>query len=312
MRPLLSGQVVTVTGGGGFIGGYVIAALLEHGATVRALMGAPGQKMGAAPSGVRTAVADICETTKITDLLKGAETIVHLAGGASVRESFAETTEYHRVHVRGTENVLHAARASRVKRFVYLSSAEVYGQPVTELVGEDHPLAPRSPYGDAKSKAERLVQTFAACSDTDFVILRAFSVYGPGMSSQSVLGTVLCQARSKDCIWLHDLQPIRDYCYARDLADAVLLSCAADFRLNCILNIGTGIGTSVAELAVLTLEVCGRTIPVQEIKDKERPSGTEVYRLIANNSLVRQTLGWKPRTRLRNGLKATALHVTCP
>ena len=136
--------------------------------------------------------------------------------------------------------------------------------------------------------------------------MRPFSIYGPGLSRQSVLGTILHQAQSNDCIQLRDLKPIRDYCYLDDLAQAIVLSCVAKLEGRCVINIGTGIGTSVGELAQLVLKVRGLNLPIRECNQEERPATAEIFRLVADSRLARKVLGWSSQTPLALGIQKTA------
>jgi nucleoside-diphosphate-sugar epimerase len=303
MPPLLEGKTVVVTGAGGFIGPFVVHALLMQQARVLALMGAPGQTTCPPLPEVVPVIGDITDAAVISDLVDGSDLVVHLAGQASVRESFAQSNEYARVHVCGTATVLEACRKRGVKRFVYVSSAQVYGRPQTELVREDNRLEARSPYGAAKIAAEKLVEAVAYGAGMRAAVLRAFSIYGPGLSSQSVLGTILRQVQSSDCVELQDLGPVRDYCYVEDLADAIILSCTASFEGSCTMNIGTGIGTSVGQLARLVVERFGLDLPIREVKQKS--VAPDLDRLVADPSLARQVLGWDAKTPLRLGIKKT-------
>jgi nucleoside-diphosphate-sugar epimerase len=306
MRPLLESKIVVVTGAGGFIGPSVVQAMLRHGARVRALVGPPGKSVCKPPEGVLTAFCDITDAAVVRELVEGSDAVVHLAGPASVSESFENATEYARVHVCGTATVLDACREEGIRRFVYISSAEVYGRSETELVEEHQRLEARSPYGAAKIGAEKLVEAFVLNAGIQAAILRPFSVYGPGLSRQSVLGTILHQAQSDNFIQLRDLKPIRDYCYLDDLAQAIVLSCVANIDRQCVINIGTGIGTSVGELAQLVLKVRGLNLPIRECKQEERPATAEIVRLVADFRIARKVLGWSSQTPLAVGIQRTA------
>jgi UDP-glucose 4-epimerase len=153
-----------------------------------------------------------------------ADAVIHLAGPPSVAASFDLPAEYARIHVGGTATVLDACRRLRIRRLVYLSSAEVYGQPQTNPVREDHPLEARSPYAAAKIGAEKFIESFAYSFALQSVILRPFSVYGAGLCSQSLIGAILHQARHGDSVRLATLAPIRDYCHVKDVATAILLA----------------------------------------------------------------------------------------
>lgn len=295
---------VVVTGAGGFIGTAVVRLLLDHGARVNALLGVPGQAVHSVPGCVRTTVADICNTDVLLELTRGAETAIHMAGPASVSCSFEDPAEYARTHVAGTANLLHVCRITGIKRFVYISSAEVYGRTAAARADEDLPCAPRSPYGAAKASAEQMVLAFARSFGINVVILRPFSVYGPGMSPNSLIGTILRAARSEPYVRLNDLTPVRDYCYVADLACAVVRACVVD-RDPAVINIGTGQGTSVSELASLVVRILGREISVIQARGNKRPGDSEIYGLVADTRRAREVLGWQASTSLEEGLRRT-------
>lgn len=300
---MVNGKTICVTGAGGFIGSAVVKALVDQGAAVRTLIGAPGDLVREPPPGVPGIRAEITDTAAICPLIAGAEVVVHLAGPALVSASFEAAGEYARVHVDGTVALLDLCRSLGVKHFIYMSSAEVYGRPHTHPVREDHPLQARSPYAAAKIGAERFVEAFALAFGMQVVILRPFSIYGPGLSPHSLIGTIVQQALRGTAVRLAHLQPVRDYCCVDDLAAAVVRACTARLSNPFIANIGTGIGTSVAELATLILGKLGRAIPVQEEPWRRRPGHSEIYSLVADARLARETLGWMPKFPLPYGLE---------
>jgi nucleoside-diphosphate-sugar epimerase len=296
-------KTILVTGGGGFIGSVVVDLLVNRGAKVRSVVGAPGDKVRAPPAQVTSIRADITDSSAISEFTAGADVVIHLAGPASVAASFESAVEYARVHVGGTTALLDVCRRVKVPRFIYLSSAEVYGRPHTIPVREDFPLQARSPYAAAKISAEHFVEAFAHGFGIQAIVLRPFSVYGLGSPSDSLIGTILRQAKREDSIVLSDLKPTRDYCYVIDLAEAILCACTAQLPEFCIANIGTGIGTSVADVAHLILQILRRSIPVIESPEKKRPGSSEIYNLIADPSQAQAILGWVPKITLQSGLE---------
>jgi nucleoside-diphosphate-sugar epimerase len=298
----VDGRKIAVTGAGGFIGSAVVRTLASQGACLRALVGAPGQAVLPPPPQVPSLQADILDSEALLTLFSGCETVVHIAGPPSVAMSFETPIEYARVHVLGTCAVAAACRKSGVQRLVYLSSAEVYGQGGPDPVDEANPVNPRSPYGAAKAAAEVFVTEFSLRGRCDAVILRPFSVYGPRMSSQSVMSTILRQASMAEPIVLQDLTPMRDYCHVADIAVAVMAACSVPLCGLQILNAGTGHGTTVKELASLILELMGLRLPVVESKDRKRPVTAEISRLIADPSRARAVLGWSATISLSEGI----------
>jgi UDP-glucose 4-epimerase len=203
----------------------------------------------------------------------------------------------------GTTAVLEASRMHGVRKFIYISSAEVYGRPEAAVVAEEHPSDPVSPYGAAKASAELLIRAFAAQCDFSSVILRPFSVYGRGASPESVIGTIVRMIRSSQAIVLNDLEPVRDYCHVNDVVNAVLLACAAEIEGVVTLNIGSGKGTSVGELANLLAQLAGKSVPVQKRADAPASRRSDIVRLVADRTRAREILGWEPTITLESGLR---------
>jgi nucleoside-diphosphate-sugar epimerase len=300
----VEGKTIFITGAGGFIGSAVVAALLGRGARVRALAGAPGDVIRDLPREVMARRGEITDGAAVSELMAGADVVIHLAGPPSVAESFEQPVEYVRVHVAGTAAVLAACRRLNVRRLIYLSSAEVYGRPQTNPVSEDHPLQARSPYAAAKIGAEKLVESFVHAFAIEATILRPFSIYGPGLSSASLIATIIRQAQEEGCVRLASLTPVRDYCYVEDLASAVVRACAVKGAAPAAINIGSGVGTSVSDVANLVLEIIGREIPVIET-GAARPAGSEINCLIADTRKAQTFLGWMPAYSLEHGLAET-------
>lgn len=296
---------VVVTGAGGFIGSSVVAALRAQGVNVRAHAGPPGFVGRALPDTVEVAYAEITDGPAMRSIVAGSRAVIHLAGPPSVRGSLEAAAEYVAIHVGGTTECLKACVAEHVPRFVYISSADVYGRPHTDRVAENHPLSSRSPYAAAKVGAEHMVGAFAHVHGLETVILRPFSIYGPGLSRYSLLWTILEQARDQREILLADLRPERDYCYVGDLADAIARAVVVPVESPMILNVGTGIGASVSDLAKTVLRVIGRDAEVLERPGAKRPGSSEIYRLVADPGNAHAMLGWDATVDLTAGLRAT-------
>jgi nucleoside-diphosphate-sugar epimerase len=302
---------ILVTGAGGFIGSAVVKVLLESGASVRALVGPPGATLRPLPSEVDANVGEITDSQVVESVAIGIDTVIHLAGLPSVRSSFEQPASYADVHVTGTATLLSACRKANIRRFIYVSSAEVYGRPKTDPAHEEHPAEPRSPYGAAKLGAEHFVRAFSVAYGMDCIILRPFSVYGQGLPTGSVLGSILEQARHCSELTLADLRPVRDYVHVTDVAAACAAATSAPLPGCTVINVGTGRGFSVHDLAQRALAALNIEIPIRESGSSSRPPSSDIFRLTASIERARELLGWTPTISLEAGLTdlAQSFHV---
>lgn len=309
MTPVTSSGVrVLVTGGGGMIGSKVLPTLLAEGHTVATHLGLPGDPYVPPPTGIRAVVGDITDLALVRKIVSSVDAVVHLAGPPSVAASFADPRGCVQAHVVGTSTVLQACREVGVHRLVYVSSAEVYGRHEHGPVPETAPTLPRSPYGAAKLGAEALVRAEAVHGALSTVVLRPFSVYGPRSPARSLLGTLVRQALDADAVEPSSLAGVRDYVHVADVARAVaaaLLVVTADLPEDgLVVNIASGTGTSVGELAALVVRAGGRALPVRESVDADRPAEASAMSLVADIGVATARLGWRPRVPLPEGVRA--------
>ena len=298
----LRGTPVLVTGAGGFVGSAVVRRLLDLGADVRALAG-PADDLQALPGGVIAGRGDIEDAALLDRLVAGVACVHHMAGPPSVVESFAEPAHYMRVHAAGTAALVERCAAAGVPRIVYVSSAEVYGA-ASGMVSEEHPRAPRSPYGIAKLAAELLLETHAAAGGAQVSILRPFSLYGPGASPRSLLGRLL-DGLDRGELRVADLRPVRDYCFVADAAEAIVACSVREGPRARAFNVASGRGVSVAELARALLRAAGRDdVPLRE-DGGDRPASALTLELVGDPTRAREELGTAATTPLEVGLALT-------
>ncbi|ADV82062.1 NAD-dependent epimerase/dehydratase [Terriglobus saanensis SP1PR4] len=299
--------MVLVTGAAGFIGRHVAHALTEAGFGVRKLLEpASGSNEALNALSSDEAYGDICDRALLARLASGVDIVVHLAGSPSVSESFENAAECARVHLQGTICVLDACRKAGVRRLIYMSSAEVYGRPETDYVAETHALNARSPYAAAKIGAEAMMSAYSSAFAMDVIIVRPFSVYGPGASPHALLCEALATTARGEEVKVRNLRPVRDYIFVSDVADAVVKACSIEPAAHLLVfNLGTMRGTSVADLCRLVLAAFDR--PGQAIEEGEqRPGASEIYRLVSDNRCAQEGLGWTPRTSLEQGIHQMA------
>lgn len=287
-------MAVLVTGAGGFIGRAVLRALDRSGAKTLALLGPDDE--GTPVAGL-TFRGDVRDPELVSRAVQHASALIHLAGPASVAESFANPSLYASVHVEGSRRVFEAARRWSLERAVLVSSAEVYGQPDLQPVSETARPAPRSPYAEAKLGAEIAAQAVMPGRTT---IVRPFSVYGPGMRRGSVLGRILDQTAAGGPVRLQTLEPVRDYVHVDDLAALICLCLGSRQPGPDIVNGCSGQGISVGALGRLTVEIAGAGGPV-ETTGSEPPRTTDIQRLVGDPS-VALARGWPGARPLRQGL----------
>lgn len=308
----MSGLAIAVTGAGGFIGSALCRRLVASGHAVHALLGPPGHVVTRVPGVVQEISAEIGDGDALARLFAGAGAVIHLAGPASVRASFDDPLLFARTHVEGTTAALGAALRAGITRFVYVSSAEVYGRPESDPVAETHPLEARSPYAAAKIGAEQMVRAYGHAFGLHAAIVRPFSVYGPGMGQYSLVRTIVRQLCDAAPMRLADLRPERDYCFIDDVARALELAARVALNRTVALNVGSGVGTSVAELAGTAMRLAGRPHSLEEIRADGRPGDAEILRLVADRAQARALLGWEPRVTLEDGLRATVAAEAAP
>ncbi len=297
---------VAVTGGGGFIGSALLRRLCRDGFVTRALISPPGAKVPAPPVGVDARYGQIDRLECVQPLVADCDVVFHLAGPPSVADSFAAPVEYARVHVGGTAAVLEACRRSGITRIVYVSSAEVYGRPERVPVDESDRLEARSPYAAAKIGAEHMVRAYRCSHDLEAIVLRPFSIYGPGQSTSGVVGTILEQATRIGEIQVHDLRSVRDFCFVEDLVTAIV-SAGTQPLIDAepIYNVGSGRGTSIRQLIRVVGDLLGYPLRVGRAPGRDRPAATEVPVLVANPDRIARALGWTAATCLADGLAMT-------
>ncbi|MFD7401513.1 UDP-glucose 4-epimerase GalE [Streptomyces sp. NPDC059866] len=303
-----------ITGGAGYIGAHVAWAMAGTGERVVALddlsAGVPARLPADVPL-VRGSSMDEALLKRV--LAEHAVTgVVHLAARKQVAESVAQPTRYYRENVGGLATLLDAVAEAGIERFLFSSSAAVYGNPDVELITEDTPCAPMSPYGETKLAGERLVRAAGRAHGIATVCLRYFNVAGaatPELADTGVFNVVPMVfdrlTRDQAPRIFGDDHPtpdgtcIRDYIHVADLADAHLAAArrlsAPDAAGDLTVNIGRGEGVSVRELVTLIGEVTGDTRPA--VVEARRPG--DAPRAVASAELAAQELGWTARRGVR-------------
>lgn len=320
-EPALS--IVAVTGADGFIGSHLVEALVARGDTVRAL--AQYNSFGSwgwldrlpddVLSQVDVVLGDVRDAGCVTDFLRDAEVVYHLAALIAIPYSYRAPRSYVDTNVSGTLNILEAARSLGSGRVIVTSTSEVYGTARSVPISEEHPLQGQSPYAASKIGADKLAESYHLSFELPVVTLRPFNTFGPRQSARAVIPTIITQlAAGERRVNLGNLAPTRDFCYVRDTVAAFLAVGAAPAGdvVGRVLNAGTGVETSIGDLAETVARLMDRDIELNQEDQRYRPDASEVMRLVCDSRALRGATGWSPRWSLEDGLRETIGWFTDP
>ena len=305
------GKKVLVTGAGGFIGSHLTERLVEMGADVRAFvhynsLGAWGW-LDESPvrEDIEVVAGDVCDRDSVRQVMGDREVVFHLAALIGIPYSYHAPISYVRTNIEGTLNVLQCARELDVERVIHTSTSEAYGTARYVPINENHPLQGQSPYSATKIGADKLAEAFHLSFGLPVVTVRPFNAFGPRQSARAVIPTIITQCLTGDVIRLGNLHPTRDLTYVSDTVEGFILAASTSAAIGRTINIGSGREISIGDLAKLVVRLIGRPINIESEEKRVRPAKSEVARLVADNTLARELLGWEPTVSLEEGLKHT-------
>jgi len=306
------GRRVLVTGAGGFIGSHLCERLAAEGARVTALVHYNSRSdwgnLELCPAAVRrrlkVVAGELTDPRSVLEAAAGQDTIFHLGALIAIPYSYAAPSSYVAVNVQGTVNVLEAARRSGARRVVHTSTSETYGTARYVPMDEEHPLQGQSPYSASKIGADKLAESYHRSFGLPVVTVRPFNTYGPRQSARAVIPTILTQLLAgRPALRLGSLTPVRDFTYVDDTVDGFLRAARAPRAVGEVVNLGSGRGVSVGELARRAAGVCGVRCRLVRERQRVRPKDSEVMRLVCDARKARRLLGWKPQVNLDQGLE---------
>lgn len=309
---------ILVTGADGFIGSHLTEELVRRGDEVRAFVlynsfNSWGWLDSCAPE-IRNSLdvfaGDIRDPNGVRHAMKGCDVVLHLAALIAIPYSYHSPDTYVETNVRGTLNVLQAARDLGLSRVVHTSTSEVYGTARFVPITEDHPLQGQSPYSATKIAADQLAYSFHASFGVPVSIIRPFNTYGPRQSARAVLPTIITQiASGVRRLKLGAVHPTRDFNYVRDTVRGFIAVAETDAAVGEVVNIGSSYEISIGDAATLVAELMGADIEFELDSERVRPASSEVQRLLADNGKALRLCGWAPayggRDGLRRGLRET-------
>lgn len=303
---------IAVTGADGFIGSHLVEALLERGYKVRALsqynsFNNWGWLEDIAPrENLDVWCGDVRDPEFCRRFTEGADTIFHLAALIAIPYSYIAPDSYVDTNIKGTLNICQAARDHGGQRVLVTSTSEVYGTARYVPIDEKHPKQPQSPYSATKIGADAIALSFHNAFDLDVTVVRPFNTYGPRQSARAIIPTIITQiASGVRKIKVGDLSPTRDFNYVADTCRGFIDIAEANSTKGLEINIATGKETSMEDLFKTIARLMG--VDVEWVRDPERirPAKSEVFRLLGDNSLIKELTGWEPRVSLEEGLERT-------
>ncbi|MFH1744536.1 MAG: SDR family NAD(P)-dependent oxidoreductase [bacterium] len=307
----LKDKRVLVTGAAGFIPSHLCEALVAEGARVRAFVHYDSRpslgNLEYLPQEVAESLevvsGDVQDPFFVRRAVEGCEVVFHLAALIGIPYSYAAPEAYVRTNTNGTLNVLQACRDAQTPRLVHTSTSETYGTARYVPIDESHPLQAQSPYSASKIAADKLAESYFLSFDLPVVTVRPFNTYGPRQSARAVIPTIAGQLLAGDDeLRLGSLEPVRDLTYVTDTVRGFVLAATTEGVEGRVLNLGTGRGVTVNELATALMRIVGREIPIKTDPERVRPEGSEVLRLISSAESARKDLGWEPEIALEEGL----------
>lgn len=308
------GKKVLVTGSEGFIGSHLTEKLVSLGADVRAFVlynsfgkwGWLDTLKDNDKKKLDIFMGNICEAYNVKKAMEGIDVVFHLAALIGIPYSYYSPESYVSTNVMGTLNVLQAAREAGVKKIVHTSTSETYGTAIYAPIDEKHPLQGQSPYSASKIGADMMAESFYRSFDMPVAIIRPFNTYGPRQSARAVIPTIISQILSgSKKIKLGSLSPVRDLTFVSDTVRGFIKVAESDKSAGNVINIGSGKGVTIGELAEKIFELTGSELEIESDGTRVRPQKSEVMKLICDNKKASDLLGWKPEYTLEKGLLET-------
>jgi NAD dependent epimerase/dehydratase len=308
----LRNKKILVTGADGFIGSHLTEELVRRGCNVRAFVlynsfnswGWLDHSEPLIHKSLDVFSGDVRDPHGVKKAMEGCDVVMHLAALIAIPYSYHSPDTYVDTNMKGTLNVVQAARELGVQKVIHTSTSEVYGTARFVPITEDHPLQGQSPYSASKIGADQMAMSFYLSFNTPISIIRPFNTYGPRQSARAVIPTVITQiANGQRKIKLGALRPTRDFNYVADTVRGFIAAAESDRSVGEVINIGSGHESSIAETVQLITEVMGVEVAIEADAVRLRPEKSEVERLLADNTKARDLLCWTPLYAGREGLK---------
>jgi dTDP-glucose 4,6-dehydratase len=305
---------VLVTGADGFIGSHLVEELISRGYGVRAFVYYNSFNswgwLDSLPKQILEKIeifnGDIRDPNGVRLAMKGIDIVYHLAALIAIPYSYHSPDMYVDTNIKGTLNVLQAARDLKTSRLIITSTSEVYGTAQYVPIDEKHPYQGQSPYSATKIGADRLAESFYRSFNMPITIVRPFNTYGPRQSARAVIPTIISQLLAgKEEIKLGSLTPTRDFNFVKDTVNGFIEIANSDLTIGQEINIATQKEISIGELANELIKQINPKAKIVCDNQRLRPEKSEVNRLLGSNEKIRILTSWKPKYSLSEGLAET-------
>ncbi|MES9857786.1 MAG: NAD-dependent 4,6-dehydratase LegB [Sedimenticola sp.] len=305
---------ILVTGSEGFIGSHLVEALVRAGYNVRAFvlynsfnsLGWLEHCNKDAKGNFEVFTGDIRDPNGVRKAMKGCDAVLHLAALIGIPFSYHSPDTYVDTNIKGTLNVVQAARDQGVSKVVHTSTSEVYGTAQYVPIDEKHPMQPQSPYSATKIAADAIAMSFYNTFNLPVTIARPFNTYGPRQSARAVIPTIITQiADGKKEIKLGDVTPTRDFNYVEDTCRGFIALAEGVSTIGETVNIGSNFEISVGDTLNIIKELMNSDVQLITDEQRIRPEKSEVFRLWCDNTKIEKLTGFKPQVDIREGLQRT-------
>ncbi len=316
----LNNRKILVTGAGGFIGSHLTEMLVNRGYDVRAFVhynsfnswGWLDSANNSIKNNIEVIAGDICDPYIVKKAVLGCDAIFHLAALIAIPYSYHAPASYIETNIKGTLNIVQAARECEIEKLVHTSTSEVYGTGKFVPITEEHPLQAQSPYAASKIGADQVAISFYKSFGTPVAIIRPFNTYGPKQSARAIIPTVITQIISgKRKIKLGALSPTRDFNFVEDTVKGFIDIAESDGTVGEVINVGSNFEISIGDTVNLISEIIGKTIEIETDLQRNRPTKSEVERLWADNRKAKELTNWKPKYGGREGFRKGLEKTIC-
>jgi NAD dependent epimerase/dehydratase len=310
----LKGKKVLVTGADGFIGSHLVEALMNSGCEVRAFIfynsfNSWGWLDTLSTERIKQLdvfAGDIRDPNGVREAMIGCDVVFHLAALIAIPFSYHSPDSYVDTNIKGTLNVLQAAKLLGTKKVLVTSTSEVYGTAQYAPIDEKHPFQGQSPYSATKIGADRLAESYYRSFATPVVTVRPFNTYGPRQSARAVIPTIITQLLSgKTNLELGSLTPTRDFNYVLDTVNGFIALAESDAAIGEEVNIATGVEHTIGDVASYLVAQINPSATLVAKDERLRPEKSEVFRLIGDATKIKGLTSWKPSYDLEKGLAET-------